>query len=773
MSTFRMASATPALWMIAKASMLLGLAALLEAASRRRASAAARHVIWTCAITGMLLLPALSLVLPDVPIVFHTAPREVGAATPIADRPDEPGVPATGSISIRPRVAPAPGGPKSVEFPWGTAAVGLYAAGLIGMAIQLAVQLSRVRRLSRRATAVQDSAWTRLLAECAGRMSVARPVRLLRNRACTMPMTFGTRRPSIVLPAVADAWPDDRRRAVLLHELAHIARCDCFTQTLAYAGCAMYWFHPGAWWAARRLRLEGELACDDRVLAAGTQARDYASHLLEIAYAFAGHRAPALAIGMARPRQLEGRILAALDTRRNRTLPRFRVRLAAAAVGVCCLMSIASATPAIVAVGSFTDGSGSASPDSAQQERAVLPLHVKEMPVAESARLIVRTASAALGPDQDEQPGTWEIRSTDTAGTVHLRLMERNSSSGFDMPLAGLEGLTAAQLTGPGGPVQFRLRRDAGTFSFDGVLRNGVGAGTFSFTPDPSFPAELAKRGFARPTASEQYRMARHDVGYAFVDELNRQGYSKPAISELVRAGEHGVAATYLREMGALGYRLGSLDPLITLRDHGITPKYVQELAELGYKGLAAVDLRNARDHGVSAEYVRGMRDAGYGSLAMNDLVEARDHGVSPQFIRELGDAGQHQLPLAEIVRVRDHGVSAEYARGMRQLGYAVPADELVRARDHGVSVEYVHDLAGAGYASLPIDSLIRLRDHGVTPKYAQDLKALGYDRLPVDDVVTLRDHGVTTDAIRAANARAGTRLPIDMLKALAAGGMR
>ena len=137
-----------------------------------------------------------------------------------------------------------------------------------------------------------------------------------------MPMAFGTRRPSILIPAIADTWPDDRRRAVVLHELAHVARYDCLTQTLAFAACAMYWFHPAVWWVARRLRIERELACDDRVIAAGTQPREYAGHLLEIAYSFGGHRAPALAVSMARPRQLEGRMLAALDAARNRAFPR-------------------------------------------------------------------------------------------------------------------------------------------------------------------------------------------------------------------------------------------------------------------------------------------------------------------------------------------------------------------------------------------------------------------------------------------------------------------
>ena len=136
-----------------------------------------------------------------------------------------------------------------------------------------------------------------------------------------MPMAFGTRRPTIVIPAIADTWAEDRRRAVVLHELAHVARYDCLTQTLAFAACAMYWFHPGVWWVARRLRVERELACDDRVIAAGSGAASMPDHLLEIAYSFGSHRAPALAVSMARPRQLEGRMLAALDAARNRRVP--------------------------------------------------------------------------------------------------------------------------------------------------------------------------------------------------------------------------------------------------------------------------------------------------------------------------------------------------------------------------------------------------------------------------------------------------------------------
>ena len=272
--------------------------------------------------------------------------------------------------------------------------------------------------------------------------------------------------------------------------------------------CALYWFHPAAWWVARRLRIERELACDDRVIAAGTEAREYAGHLLEIAYALGGRSAPALAVSMARPRQLEGRMLAALDNGRDRTVPAFRFRVASAALAAALLLPLAVATPTLVAADEHAVSLAAPAVASGVPQQDTLPPHLKavEWPVHESVRRLVRAVAAAMGIAQERLPGTWEIRPTTSEGTVRLRLVEVNSSSDSNIPLAQLEGLTAEQLAGDGGPIQFRLRRDAGTFTFEGVLRRGVGAGTFSFTPDPGFPAELAKRGFARPTAASSTR---------------------------------------------------------------------------------------------------------------------------------------------------------------------------------------------------------------------------------------------------------------------------
>ena len=731
-------SISTAVEIVVKASLLLAIGVVVHALSRR-ASASTRHLMLTIAMTSVLLLPLASSVSPEWEVAVRTiAPAAEGS--PIEPRADEKmniAPPSPAIFEAGSHIQPAPD-----AVSWSFAALGVYVAGVFAMLLQWIAQRWKMRRFARRATLVEDDEWMRVLSEDALRMGVERPVRLLWSREHNVPFVFGIRRGFIVMPLIAQTWTEERRRAVMRHELAHLARYDSVTQLLALACCAIYWFHPVAWWVARRLRVEAELACDDRVIAAGTEAREYAGHLLEIAYSLGGSRAPALAIAMARPRQLEGRMLAALDGTRNRGIPRGSFRVMASATAMTLLCVLAGARP--VTVTATTVHIGDSGPE-----------------------VVVETRETAT----QETPGTWEIRPGRTEGTVHLRIVEVNSSSGTSVPIASLEGLTGEQLTGAGGPVQFRVRRDAGTFTFEGVIRRGVGAGTFSFAANTNFPGELAKRGFARPSEREQYQLARHDIGYAFVDELNRLGYAKPTTAELVRAGQHGVNTTYLRDMGGLGYRLGSLDPLITLRDHGVTPEYVRALAELGYKGLQADAIRQARDHGVSAEYVRAMRDAGYGSLPMEALINARDHGVSPEFVRGLADAGYKGLALDELIRVRDHGVSPEYVREMRQLGHNLGIAEFVNARDHGVSVEYVRELGTLGYGKLPMTSFVRARDHGVSVEYVRALRALGYDQLSMDDLITLRDHGLTAERIKAANARAGTRLPVDLLKALASGG--
>src|SRR6266550_651019 len=81
---------------IAKASVILAVTALV-AASLQRASASARHFVWTLGLLSALAAPALSMALPrwELPIVrvaATVAPTASPAASPAASA--SPGAPA-------------------------------------------------------------------------------------------------------------------------------------------------------------------------------------------------------------------------------------------------------------------------------------------------------------------------------------------------------------------------------------------------------------------------------------------------------------------------------------------------------------------------------------------------------------------------------------------------------------------------------------------------------------------------------------------------------
>ena len=76
-------------------------------------------------------------------------------------------------------------------------------------------------------------------------------------------------------------WSDEQRQTILRHELGHIKRRDNLTNVFSLTVCAFYWFNPLFWWAAARLRICRESACDDLVLNCGTKPSRYVSYLLE------------------------------------------------------------------------------------------------------------------------------------------------------------------------------------------------------------------------------------------------------------------------------------------------------------------------------------------------------------------------------------------------------------------------------------------------------------------------------------------------------------
>jgi beta-lactamase regulating signal transducer with metallopeptidase domain len=194
----------------------------------------------------------------------------------------------------------------------------VYAAGVAIILVPTAVGLIRARSRLRRAMCVHGGRWERALDDVRATLGITRSVRIFVDVRVAVPMTWGSVRPVVVLPRAATTWTYDQLRIVLMHELGHVRARDWTFNLIGRVVCALYWFHPGVWWVARGLREDCELACDDRVIAAGVRRSDYAELLVSAAAALTPARtaiSPALALS--ERRGLRARLTAVLDIRHD------------------------------------------------------------------------------------------------------------------------------------------------------------------------------------------------------------------------------------------------------------------------------------------------------------------------------------------------------------------------------------------------------------------------------------------------------------------------
>ena len=293
---------------------------LLITACLAKHSAALRHRVLAASLLAAALVTPFSLLLPawNVPLpasVIDASPALRSSLLPAESRSVDAVAshPRGSSEATRSSAAPA-----TMEI---VVVVG-WLAGVVVVGSVLVVGLIRVRRLSTRATRMDDPRWLRMRDQIARRYGLSRDIGIARSDAGDLLATWGALRPQVLVPRDAGEWTDARVRVVLCHELAHIRRQDWLVQMGAEALRAVLWFNPLAWIACRRLRRESEQACDDEVLSTGVVGRDYATHLLALARQCRRPRSTwAAALPMAHPSTLERRIVAMLNPRLDRRAP--------------------------------------------------------------------------------------------------------------------------------------------------------------------------------------------------------------------------------------------------------------------------------------------------------------------------------------------------------------------------------------------------------------------------------------------------------------------
>ncbi|HET9369165.1 MAG TPA: M56 family metallopeptidase [Vicinamibacterales bacterium] len=326
----------------------------------RRRGAAVQSLVMTTALAALLALPVAAAMLPAWPVPVWSVPAEAPSTAGVAFQPIDapaPSAPARRHRSDSPATtvidsavivsAPSPGPAASpAPFVWPTLVsmlAGIWAAGVALLVIRLVSAHLALAKLVHEGDAGVDPGWQALVRDVSAELGVTRPVAVKSSAELSVPIVTGLRKVTLLIPEESHEWPPSVRRDVVRHELAHVARWDVVGQLVGQLACALHWFNPLVWIAARRASTLRERACDDVVLRAGAKASAYAACLLDLAANGGRDRAGSAALAMARASRIRERIVGVLDPGARRETPgpiATAVIVAAALAGVAAAGSL-------------------------------------------------------------------------------------------------------------------------------------------------------------------------------------------------------------------------------------------------------------------------------------------------------------------------------------------------------------------------------------------------------------------------------------------------
>jgi ankyrin repeat protein len=326
-------------WQIA---LLAGVAGLISFTLRNR-SAHIRYLLWLIVLAKCLVPPIYSVpvaVLPDSSPV-EQLPHPVLLEAP-AD--DSVAVKADASIKVEAILKPRESKPavantrEIIVLTWLVGAF-LFLLWVGGRAVRYTLWL-RCRRMSLPPDMKQ--AFQELFAS----LKLKKLPRIWLTRDIGQPFVWGLLRGSVYLPADFVGLDGPQHcRTVLAHELGHIARFDAGVNLLQVLAQAIYWFHPFAWWANRKIRVEREKCCDEMAVAHLSMAPEHYTGAIVEAIAAerrSAHPVPSLAI-VGSVKDIEERIRTMMRPEKN-----FYKRPSVIAATVVSLLAILTVPTALV-----------------------------------------------------------------------------------------------------------------------------------------------------------------------------------------------------------------------------------------------------------------------------------------------------------------------------------------------------------------------------------------------------------------------------------------
>jgi beta-lactamase regulating signal transducer with metallopeptidase domain len=453
------------------------------------------------------------------------------------------------------------------------------------------------------------------------RLGLTRTVRYLESRLLDSPAVVGWFRPVILLPITAlTGLSPQQLEAVIVHELAHIRRFDCFVNLFQIAAETLLFYHPAVWWVNRSIRAERENCCDDIAVSVCGNACDYAKALTLME---TWRATPALVLA-ANTGSLKLRISRLLGLQAiTHSVPRGGLAVIAF---ICAAGALLAGTTFNRTYSHFADFEPAAA-EQIQESTAPVVAELIAAPPALAASVAVQQTHPLASPNV-----ALALR-TDTQATVvsgdqeASQAQARAPASAKESYIAGLESVGLKNL------------------KVDQIIALKVQGVT------PEYVRAIRAEGLD-PNVNEIIGMKVQGINPEYVREIRSTGL-RPTVNDFIALRVQGVTPEYVRTIQSQGWKNVTTSQIISMRVQGVEPGDAAEYQHLGLKNVTPDQLIALRVQGVTPDYVKAMQSAGFTNLSTSDYLSAKVQGVTPDFVQKVRSHGFANLTLRQLIALK------------------------------------------------------------------------------------------------------------------------
>jgi len=278
--------------------------------------------------------------------------------------------------------------------------------------------------------------------------------------------------------------------------------------------------------------------------------------------------------------------------------------------------------------------------------------------------------------------GDWRMEfSAKNPDEIQLTMSRgKKQSWGHAIKISEVQGLARNYET-TAGEVTLRIVRDGGTFDLTGRFSAGIGSGVFTLTPNESFLAALAARGYPNLSDDNIFSAAMSGLKISSIDELKAAGYDRLTFNNLMESAIFKIDAAQIADLRSAGFDQLPFNKLVEASIFKVDSSYAREVESLGFGKVPFQKLVELRVQQITPEYISQVRQLGFNDLTIDRLVEFKIFKVTPEFVSEMRAAGFTTVTPQQLVSLRIFNIDGDYARKAKSEDPNLTVEKLVEQR--------------------------------------------------------------------------------------------